>query len=310
MRWVTYLSSIDRAEHAGLLKGDTVHGLADDRRLVDLLGDGGELLTAAARQIDVAPFEIVPVRDVRLLAPVPVPPSVRDFMSFEEHVVTSMKAIGHELAPSWYEDPVFYFSNPAAVRGPYEDVAISPGSLEFDFELEVAAIIGLGGSDIAPDEAEKHIAGYTVLCDWSARDLQRREMQQTLGPAKGKDSATTIGPALVTPDEINDHRAGNGFGLRMRASVNGQPYSDGSWSTIYWSFEQMITYASRGTRLVPGDVIGSGTVGSGCILELSRVHGKDKFPFLRPGDDVSLEIEGLGGIRSTILPGVTPIALI
>jgi 2-keto-4-pentenoate hydratase/2-oxohepta-3-ene-1,7-dioic acid hydratase in catechol pathway len=188
-------------------------------------------------------------------------------------------------------------------------VAIPPGATALDYELEVAAYIGRPGRDIAPEDAEGHIAGYTILNDWSARDLQVVEMRQMLGPAKGKDSATTMGPMFVTPDELEPYRAGNGHRLAMTASVDGKPYSRGDWSTLHWSFGQMIAYASRGTRLVPGDVIGSGTVGTGCILELSRVHGPEAYPYLQPGDEVTLEVEGLGAISNVVVPGAPVIPL-
>jgi 2-keto-4-pentenoate hydratase/2-oxohepta-3-ene-1,7-dioic acid hydratase in catechol pathway len=233
---------------------------------------------------------------------VPVPPSIRDFMSFEEHVVTSMEATGFAVDPTWYEFPVFYFTNPAAVKGPNDPVAISPGSHEFDFELEVAAVIDRDCADVSAQEAENYIAGYTILCDWSARDLQSREMRQSLGPAKGKDSSTSVGPFLVTPDDLEERRTSKGFDLGMSAWVNDQLYSQGNWRDIYWSFAQMISYASRGTRLVRGDLIGSGTVGTGCILELSRVHGTEKYPWLQPGDRVRLEIERLGAIDTQVTP--------
>jgi 2-keto-4-pentenoate hydratase/2-oxohepta-3-ene-1,7-dioic acid hydratase in catechol pathway len=182
-------------------------------------------------------------------------------------------------------------------------VAVPPGCTWFDYELEVAAVVGRGGSDLHPEEAEAHIAGYTILCDWSARDLQAREMRQRLGPAKGKDSATSLGPWLVTPDELADRRRGNGFDLRMTATVNGRVYSDGNWSTVYWSFGQLLAYASRGTTLRPGDVFGSGTVGRGCILELSGLHGEEEYPWLRPGDEVTLAVERLGELHARIGPG-------
>jgi 2-keto-4-pentenoate hydratase/2-oxohepta-3-ene-1,7-dioic acid hydratase in catechol pathway len=182
-------------------------------------------------------------------------------------------------------------------------VEISPGSSAFDYELEVAAVIGRAGSDLSPDEAEDYIAGYTIFSDWSARDLQLTEMKLGLGPAKGKDGTTSIGPVLVTPDELQPFRSGKGFSLSMSASVNGFFYGGGSWADIYWSFGQMIAYASRGTKIVPGDVIGSGTVGTGCILELSRVHGEEKYPYLKPGDEVRLEIEQLGAVTRRIAAG-------
>jgi 2-keto-4-pentenoate hydratase/2-oxohepta-3-ene-1,7-dioic acid hydratase in catechol pathway len=302
MRWVTYLSPTDHTEHVGLVSGGEVLGLRRPARLLDLLGDDGTRLAEAAAEIGSDPLEAVPEDSVDLRAPVPVPPSIRDFMAFEEHVVTSMTALGRTVDPVWYQIPVFYFTNPAAVRGPSDDVEISPGSRQFDYELEVAVVIGRPGRDIRPEDAESHVAGYTILCDWSARDLQDVEMRQGLGPAKGKDGATSLGPWLVTPDELEDARSGNGFDLRMTATVNGKEYSRGNLSDLHWSFAQMISYASRGTTLRPGDVLGSGTVGTGCILELSRVHGQEAYPYLSPGDDVRLDVDRLGSLRGRIQP--------
>jgi 2-keto-4-pentenoate hydratase/2-oxohepta-3-ene-1,7-dioic acid hydratase in catechol pathway len=299
MRWVTYVSPAAGTERPALLVDGALHGLRGGEQLVDLLGR----LPEAAERARADPLEIVPEAGAVLRAPIPVPPSIRDFMAFEEHVVTSMQAIGQDLDPTWYEIPVFYFTNPAAVLGPHDDVAISPGSTMFDYELEVAAVIGTPGSDLDPAAAGKHIAGYTILCDWSARDLQMREMKLGLGPAKGKDSATSLGPYLVTPDELG------ALDLAMTASVNGTPYSAGRLSDLYWSFAQLIAYASRGTRLVPGDVIGSGTVGTGCILELSRVHGAERYPWLAVGDEVRLAVEGLGAQRARVVAGRAPIQL-
>ena len=306
MRWASYRSG-DGTTRVGLVQDTRVHGLRGDRTLVDLLAD--DALDAAASEARDDPREIVPLAEAHLLAPIPRPPSVRDFMSFEEHVVTSTAAVGLVMSPVWYEQPTFYFTNPAAVLGPEDEVPIAPGSKRWDFELEIAAVIGAGGRDIPVDEAASHIAGYTIMCDWSARDLQEQESRVGLGPAKGKDSATTLGPYLVTPDELESHRTARGYDLSMTADVNGRPYSAGNWSTLYWTFPQMIAYASRGTTLHPGDVIGSGTVGTGCILELSRVHGLDAFPWLEPGDRVTLAVEGLGSLRSTVVPGVVPLPL-
>jgi 2-keto-4-pentenoate hydratase/2-oxohepta-3-ene-1,7-dioic acid hydratase in catechol pathway len=139
--------------------------------------------------------------------------------------------------------------------------------------------------------------------DWSARDIQRREMKLSMGPVKGKDFATTIGPALVTPDEIADRRSGPAYDLAMTATVNGKEYSRASLAEIFWSFGEMISYASRGTRVEPGDVIGSGTCGTGCILELALVHGGDAYPWLRPGDEVVLSVDRLGSLRNRIVAG-------
>jgi 2-keto-4-pentenoate hydratase/2-oxohepta-3-ene-1,7-dioic acid hydratase in catechol pathway len=310
MRWATYRSPRDGHDRVGLVHQNAVHGLAEPHSLVDVLRGGPDALQLAAEAALTSPEEVIPAAEVMLRAPVPVPPSIRDFMAFEEHVVTSMKAIGRTVEPVWYEIPVFYFTNPAAVYGPYEPVPIAPGSTAFDYELEVAAVIGKEGSNIPVKDAADYIAGYTVLADWSARDLQEHEMAQGLGPAKGKDTATSIGPYLVTPDELEPARQTNGgLELAMSATVNGREYSRGTMATIHWSFDQMISYASRGTRLVPGDIIGSGTVGTGCILELSRVHGLDTYPWLVAGDRVRLEIERLGHIESVIEPAAAVLPL-
>jgi 2-keto-4-pentenoate hydratase/2-oxohepta-3-ene-1,7-dioic acid hydratase in catechol pathway len=299
MRWVRYLSPTDRQVHVGLLEGEQVRGLAADIEMLDILA--ADRLTLAARSAAEFPFETLDASTAQLLSPIGTPPALRDFMSFEEHVVTSMSALGHTVSPVWYEQPTFYFSNPAAVIGPSDPVVISPGSAQFDFELEVAAIIGTECSNVRVEDAEHYIAGYTILCDWSARDLQEREMTVGLGPSKGKDSATTIGPALVTPDELEHLRQGKGYAIAMTAEVNGRRYSEGTWSTIHWSFAEMISFASRGTTLKPGDVLGSGTVGTGCILELGRVHGFDTYPYLVGDDDVKIDVDILGQLRTTIV---------
>jgi 2-keto-4-pentenoate hydratase/2-oxohepta-3-ene-1,7-dioic acid hydratase in catechol pathway len=307
VRWASYTSAKDGREHAGVVVDGVIHGLPAPHTLLGLLQS--DTLDQGARDAVAAPWETVSVDAAALLAPIPTPPSIRDFMSFENHVVTSMAALGGTVDPVWYEQPVFYFTNPAAVTRPHDDIPISPGSLKFDFELEVAAVIGRGGSDIPLAEAESCIAGYTILCDWSARDLQEREMRVGLGPAKGKDTATSFGPVLVTPDELEPFRKDKGFDLGMTVDVNGRRYSTGNWSTLYWSFPQMIAYASRGTTLRPGDVIGSGTVGTGCILELGRVHGHEEFPWLVAGDRVRVEIEQLGAVESHIVTGAAPVEI-
>jgi 2-keto-4-pentenoate hydratase/2-oxohepta-3-ene-1,7-dioic acid hydratase in catechol pathway len=300
MRWCTYTVA-RRAPMVGLVRDGEVFGLAPPATLIEVVRSPEAAEDARQRALS-SPSEVHPLAEVQLLAPVPVPPSVRDFMAFEEHIVAATIALGLQVDPTWYEIPVFYFSNPAAVQGPYEDVAISPGSAAFDFELEIAAVIGLPGSDIDPTAAEAHVAGYTVLCDWSARDLQQREQRLNLGPAKGKDSATSLGPFLVSADELEPYRKGKAYDLEMTASVNGRQYSKGNFSTIHWGFPELIAHASRGTELRTGDVIGSGTVGTGCILELSRTHGLDAYPWLRPGDSVVLEVEHLGSIAATVRP--------
>jgi 2-keto-4-pentenoate hydratase/2-oxohepta-3-ene-1,7-dioic acid hydratase in catechol pathway len=307
MKWCTAPAQ-DGSPHAAVVAGDQLHLLAGDQQVIDLLGVTDGLAAAAERALR-EPAEVVPLDAARLLAPIPDPPSIRDFMAFEEHVVTSSAALGQQVNPDWYEIPVFYFTNPAAVHPATAEVRISPGSEAFDYELEIAAVIGKGGADLDPETAAEHIAGYLLLCDWSARDLQAREMKQLLGPVKGKDSATSFGPFLVTPDELAGRRSGNSYDISMRAYRNGELYSSGNLADLYWSFAQMLAYASRGTRLRPGDVIGSGTVGTGCILELSRVHGEQAYPYLKAGDTVRLEADELGAIEATMLAAAEPIPL-
>jgi 2-keto-4-pentenoate hydratase/2-oxohepta-3-ene-1,7-dioic acid hydratase in catechol pathway len=309
MRWSTYISPADHAEHAGLAHQGEIRGLPLPTRLIDLLGDDGERLAAAAELAMTDPFEVTPESAVRLLPPIPRPPSIRDFMAFEEHVRTSSQALGHGVNPVWYEIPLFYFTNPAAALGPADDVPIAPGCERFDYELEIAAVVGKPGSDLDPARADEHIAGYLVMCDWSARDLQEHEMKGHLGPAKGKDTATSFSGFLVTPDELAPYRAGRGYDLAMTASVNGRPYSGGNMSTIYWRFGELLAYASRGTTLRPGDIIASGTVGTGCILELSAVHGTGAFGWLRPGDRVRLDISRVGTIEAQVVAGAPVIPL-
>ncbi|MCX2748086.1 fumarylacetoacetate hydrolase family protein [Arthrobacter sp. MI7-26] len=277
-----------------------IHALPPTMTLIDVIANGDEGQATAAERALRDPSGIFPVEEITLLAPIPRPPSVRDFMAFENHYVTSMAALGVPTNPLYYRQPVFYFSNPAAVQGPTQDVRVAPGSTSYDYELEVAVVIGKAGSNIHPDDAEDHIAGYTILSDWSARDLQEDELTFQIGLAKGKDTATSIGPYLVSKDELAPFKSERGFNLAMTATVNGKQYSSGDWSTIYWSFADMIAYASRGTTLVPGDIIGSGTVGTGCIIELSRVHGTAKYPYLVESDVVELTVAELGSIRATV----------
>ncbi|HEX4491680.1 MAG TPA: fumarylacetoacetate hydrolase family protein [Acidimicrobiia bacterium] len=290
MRWATFVAPGDARARAGLVVDDAIHALAPATDLLALLGDDGTILHDAARRAERQPDFVIPLADARLRAPIPRPPSVRDFYAFEQHVRTARERRGLEMEPDWYELPVFYFSNPASIVGDGDDVAMPDGTAELDFELEVAAVMG----------GPARIAGFTVMNDWSARDIQRREMKLNLGPAKGKDFATTLGPFLVTPDELEDAARDKAYDLTMTASVNGREYSRASLADIYWSFDEMIAYAARGTTLRAGDVIGSGTCGTGCILELSLVHGVDAYPWLQPGDEVSLTVDRLGTITNRV----------
>src|SRR6266516_2028403 len=301
MRWATFRQGSGE-ERVGLVVDGRILALPAGTRLINLLGDEGERLTEAAERVTQGPAEVMSLDDVSLLPPIPRPRSVRDFYAFEEHVRTARQRRGLEMDPDWYQLPVFYFSNPAALVGDGAEISVPPGSQELDFELEVAAIVGMAGSDLSPKEAERHIAGYCVMNDWSARDIQRREMKLSMGPVKGKDFATTLGPWLVSPDGLEPYRKDKAYDLAMTATVNGREYSRASLADIYWSFGEMLAYASRGTRIVPGDVIGSGTCGTGCILELSLVHGEDEYPWLQPDDEVVLEVEELGRIANRVAP--------
>lgn len=229
--------------------------------------------------------------------------SFRDFYAFEQHVKTARANRGRDMIPQWYEMPVFYFSNHNAIYR-HEDVVPKPSHTEWlDYELEIGFLIGKAGINIQAEDAMDYVEGYMIINDWSARDTQRKEMAVGLGPAKGKDFATSLGPELIMLDELEDRIIGTGadlrFDLEMVARVNGQELSRGNTKDIYFTFAQMIERASADAMLYPGDVIGSGTVGTGCLLELggeTSALGR----WLEPGDVVELEIERLGVLRNTI----------
>jgi fumarylacetoacetate (FAA) hydrolase len=230
--------------------------------------------------------------------PILRPPSFRDFYAFEQHVGTMWKRRDMQIPEAWYRLPIFYFSNVSEIRGPGDPVWAPRGSSELDYELEVAALIDTPVRDLDAARGEEAIGGYMVLNDWSARDLQREETTVRLGPAKGKDFATSIGPWLVTPDELADARNATGYDLSMTATVNGTELSRGSWATAHFGFGQMVERASADVQLRPGDVLGSGTVGTGCLLEIrDETLGR----YLEPGDSVALEIERLGRLTAPII---------
>jgi len=251
----------------GRIEGDRVIQLAA-QTLQSFFTGGGGAREHAEYALD----------DVVLRPPVLHPPSVRDFSAFEEHSRNARALRGREVPKEWYEIPVFYFSNPASIYGPEDEIPYPDGTAQLDYELEVAAIVGAGGA----------LGGFTVMNDWSARDLQFAEMRVGLGPAKGKDFATSIGPVVVTTDELDGSEA------VMVARVNGEERSRGNLRDLYHSWESIVAQASRNTRLLPGDVIGSGTVGGGSILE----HNDGRW--LQPGDVVELEVEGIGVLRNRI----------
>jgi fumarylacetoacetate (FAA) hydrolase len=219
-----------------------------------------------------------PLAEIELLPPVLKPPAVRDFYAFEQHVKAARAGRDLDMPEEWYRIPVFYFSNPNAIYGPEDEIPYPEGTAELDYELEVAAFMG----------ADSAIGGFTVMNDWSARDLQRDEMRVGLGPSKGKDFATSLGPVVVTPDEF-DGSAG-----KMTARVNGEERSRGELGDMYHSWDAIVAHAGRNTELCPGDILGSGTVGTGCILELG--DGR----WLQPDDVVELEVEGIGVLRNRI----------
>ncbi len=234
-----------------------------------------------------------------ILPPIPDPPAFRDFYAFEQHVRAARKLRGLDMHPDWFKLPIFYFSNPNCCYGHGAAISYPSNTDELDFELEFSVIIANGGSDIKSKEADKVIGGYTILNDWSSRDLQRQEMPLSLGPAKGKDFASSFGPYMVTPDELEDawddeHK----LHLRMTCRVNGKLISDGNTNDLYHSFGDMIERASMNTRLLPGEYIGSGTVGTGCILEL---RPENTGGWIQKGDVVTLEVERLGILENKIV---------
>lgn len=310
MRFATY-------EHRGRLgcgavdDDDLLHPLPAGADLLTLIRAGAGALHEAGTAALAAPAGPA-CADVRLLPPLQ-PPTVRDFVTFEEHVEGVRRGVqGTAGVPdAWYDAPTFYFANPYAVIGAHDDVPIPPGSAALDFELEVAAVIGRTGRDLSPEQARGHIIGYTIFNDWSARDLQGREMQVGLGPCKGKDTATTLGPCLVTADELEPYRDSDGFlNVALTATVNGEVIGTDLLSNMSWTFEEMAAYASRGTDVRPGDVLGSGTCGNGgCLAELWGARGETAPPPLTAGDTVTLTVEGIGTMTNRVVDGPAPLLL-
>jgi 2-keto-4-pentenoate hydratase/2-oxohepta-3-ene-1,7-dioic acid hydratase in catechol pathway len=310
MRFATYLDGGQR--RCGVVHQDRIHPLPEGSDLLDLIRAGTEHALHAAGEAALAGPPGPPVSEVRLLAPLQ-PPTIRDFVTFEQHVEGVRRSVdgAHGVPEQWYAAPTFYFTNPYAVIGPDDAVPMPPGSAVLDFELEVAAVIGRGGRDLAPEQAREHIVGYTILNDWSARDLQSAEMKVGLGPCKGKDTAATLGPYLVTADELEPYRDEAGLlRLELTAEVNGRRVGEDLLSHMSWTFEEMAAYASRGTWVRPGDVLGSGTCGNGgCLAELWGLAGRQSPPPLQPGDTVTLTVQGLGSVSNTVVPGVDPVPL-
>ena len=293
MRLVTY-SSFAKSHQPGLLVDEEVYPLPY-ASMLDLI-EAGEPGLERARKAQKG--KGIALTSVTLHSPILRPTTLRDAYAFETHVKTANANRGREVPPEWYKFPIFYFTNPNNIFGPEDEIPYPAYTKEMDYELEIAAIIGKPGRDLPPEDAPQHIFGYTIFNDWSARDIQREEMKVSLGPAKGKDFASALGPCIVTPDELADRAAGRPgvYDLTMRACVNGEERSRGNFNDMYWSFGDILARASESVTLLPGDVIGSGTVGTGCLLELTKAQG----PWLQPGDVVELEIERIGILKNTV----------
>ncbi len=274
MRLATF--AVGDAERVGLLGPDGTLEELDADSMIEWLAGVGRSAAGPSFRLD----------EVRIRAPVPAPPAVRDFYAYEGHVRAGFKRRGADSIPdAWYHAPAFYFSNPASVCGPGEAVRRPEGCEMLDFECEIAAVIGGAGE----------IAGFTLMNDWSARDIQRREMTVGLGPAKGKDFATSLGPVLVTADELPFD--GERLALEVTVSVNGRVLSRCESGPMYFSWPQLVAQAARGTRLRPGDVLGSGTLAGGSLLDLGPFDGR----WIEPGDEVVLEAPGLGELRTPVV---------
>ena len=249
------------------------------------------------------------INDITILPPIPRPTSFRDAYAFREHVKTARKNRGLDIIPEFDQFPIFYFSNHNAMFGDKEEIILMPDHFyKLDYELEFAIIIGKGGKNILSKDADQHIAGFSILNDLSARTLQMEEMKLNLGPAKGKDFANILGPYLVTPDELANRSINTPFGkkynLEMKCYVNGKLLSQGNAKDMHWTFAEIIERASYGVELFPGDVIGSGTVGSGCLLEINghrtAQDSNHKEKWLKEGDEIEMQIEILGKITNKI----------
>ncbi len=310
MKWVTY--DAGNGARAGIVHGGTVRGLRSGVSVLSIVQAGEHVMAEAGESARHAPDEVRSLEEVRLLPPIPRPPSVRDGLCFLDHLRGCYRAIGRgdELHPVWSQIPAFYFTNADAIFAPHDDVPLAPGTQMFDLELEVGAVIGRGGRDLHPATAEQHIVGYTLFNDWTARDHQLRDLALGIGMGKSKDSATTLGPALVTVDELEDYRSDGRISIELTAEVNGKELTRGTLDQMDWTFGELIAFISRGVDLAPGDVIGSGTVPGGCLLEhVDTADIADFSGWLQPGDVVTLKGEGLGETRQSIVEGVDVIPL-
>jgi 2-keto-4-pentenoate hydratase/2-oxohepta-3-ene-1,7-dioic acid hydratase in catechol pathway/glyoxylase-like metal-dependent hydrolase (beta-lactamase superfamily II) len=304
MKWVTYRG--DNGERTGVLSGDAIYAMPPGVTLLDLIGRGAAGLREAGEDALRSPSAVARLDEVSLAAPIPRPPSIRDSLCFLDHMRNCRAAMGagRVLSDTWYRIPAFYFACPSTVLGPYDEAPMAPGSAWQDFELEIAAVIGTSDGDLRDltvEQAERAVIGYTIFNDWSARDLQQMESQLAIGQGKGKDSAVTLGPYLVTPDELEPYRRDGKLSLQVTALVNDTVIGSGSTGQMDWSFGEVISYVSRGVTLTPGDVIGSGTVPTCTLVEHLNPTALESFPgWLHDGDVVTLQVQGLGETRQTV----------
>ncbi len=309
MKLSTYKLRNDNKELIGVLKNNSLinlNKLFGDISLINLIQ-----IPNWQSNINESNLTKHELTDVNLLSPIPKPNSFRDAYAFRQHVETARKNRGAEMIKEFDKFPVFYFNNHNSICGPNDNIKCMPSHFnKLDYELEIAILIGKEGSNIRACDAKEYIAGFMILNDISAREIQMQEMKLNLGPAKGKDFASVLGPFLVTPNEVADRlikEDENGciYNMKMSCSVNGELLSEGNFKDINWTFEQIIERASYGTTLYPGDIIGSGTVGTGCLLELNGTN-KINDPeynerWLKDGDIIEMEIEGLGRISNKII---------
>lgn len=317
MKLVSYKT--EDKEHLGIFVNGHIYNLNSCHKLIpddmNAFLAGGEPLMERAKQVnqDILDGKLQPKEEVfyELLAPVPHPTSCRDGYAFRQHVAAARRNRKVDMIAEFDQYPIFYFTNHNAIQGPGEIECMPDHFQKLDFELEIAAVIGKKGRNIKAAEADEYIAGFTIMNDMSARTLQMEEMLLNLGPAKGKDFSTVIGPWLVTPDELEPYKVaakanhvGNSYNLKMTCKVNGVEVSSGNVADMDWTFAEIIERCAYGVDILPGDVIGSGTVGTGCFLELNGTgllnDPNYKVQWLQHGDDVEMEITGLGQLSNVI----------
>jgi fumarylacetoacetate (FAA) hydrolase len=293
------VEAISWLKESSLLPTDMLTVIREQDKMIPLL----QKVLSAHQENRLPSSCIVPESQIRIVSPLPRPLSMRDGYAFRQHVEAARRNRGVPMIPEFDHFPVFYFTNHLAVTGPGE-IEVQPLAQDkLDFELEVAVVMGRQGKNIPASQADDYIFGYMIMNDWSARTLQMEEMKLNLGPAKGKDFATSLGPYLVTRDELEKAlirgKLGDKYNLKMKAFVNGKQLSEGNLQDMNWSFAQIIERASYGVTLYPGEVIGSGTVGTGCLLELNGSKITDNL-WIKPGDEVVMEVEQLGRLVNTV----------